>query len=108
TPYYFDYTDHTGKRRTERGFTDKGETERLAAMREHDTMLRRKGLIDPTQEKLADHRRSPIDEHLEAFERMLSAATNTEKHVRQSMSRLRKVISGCGVTLLADLDTEIV
>lgn len=106
--WYFDYTDHIGRRRTEKGFTDKGETERLAAKREHDAMLRSKGLIDPAQEKLANQRLTPIKDHLAVYERTLSAGTNTKKHVGMAMSRLRKIISGCNVKTIADLDSETV
>jgi hypothetical protein len=107
-PYYFDFSDHTGKRITERGFTDKGETERLAAMREQDAMRRRKGLIDPAEEKLAGHRLAPIDDHLAAFERKLAAGTSKAEHVQRTINRLRRIIDGCGVTSLPDLDTETV
>jgi hypothetical protein len=41
--WYIGYTDHTGKRHTVKGFTDRGETERLAARLEHDAELRRRG-----------------------------------------------------------------
>jgi hypothetical protein len=33
--WYIGYSDHNGKRVTRKGFTDKGETERLAAKLEH-------------------------------------------------------------------------
>lgn len=106
--YYFDYTDHNGKRRTERGFTDKGETERLAAKREHCAMLRRTGMIDPSDEKRAAQRLLPIDDQLSTYEQSLSAGTNTEKHVRLAMSRVRKIIDGCEVETIADLDSETI
>ena len=50
-PWYIQYFDHEGKRVTEKGFTDKGLTEQLAAKLENEAMLRKKGLIDPVAEK---------------------------------------------------------
>jgi len=45
TCWYIGYTDHNGKRKTSKGFSDKKETERLAAKLEHDVMLRKKALL---------------------------------------------------------------
>ncbi len=70
-PYTIQYVDHLGKRRTEKGFTDKGLTEQLAAKLEGDARLRTTGLIDPEQERYAEHKLAPIGEHLAAFEESL-------------------------------------
>ncbi len=107
-PYYFDYTDHHGKRRTKRGFTDKGETKRLASKLEDEALKRQSGLINLEEEKIAGHRRLPIMQHTEVFERTLSSGSNTKKHIGLSMSRLRKIIDGCGISSIADLETETV
>ncbi len=104
--WYIGYTDHTGKRRTRKGFTDKGETERLAAKLEHEVMLRKRGLIDPEQERNAEKRRIPLKEHLDAFEKSLTK--NTSKHVKLTMSRIRRIVDGCEFTVLADITIESV
>ena len=49
--WYIGYTDHNGKRRTRKGFSDKGETERLAAKIEEEARMILEGLIKPSQAK---------------------------------------------------------
>ena len=46
-PYWVQYTDHLGKRKTAKGFTDKGLTEQLAGKLESEARLRKTGMIDP-------------------------------------------------------------
>ncbi len=104
--WYIGYTDHTGKRRTCKGFTDKGETEKLAAKLEHEVMLRKRGLIDPEQENAAERRRAPLSAHLKSFEKSLGK--NTEKHVKLTMSRVRRVVEGCGMETIVDIEIEAV
>ena len=103
-PYLIQYVDHLGKRRTVRGFTDKGLTEELAAKLESEARQRTTGLIDPSQDRVATHRSTPIDEHLSAFEESLS--DNTEKHVKLTMSRVRRVVEGCGFETLRAIEAE--
>jgi integrase len=98
------FSDENGVRRTVKGFTDKGHTERLAAKLEHEVMLRRRGLIDPEMESFAAKRRRPLSEHLKAFEKSLG--TNTGKHVKLVMSRVRRVVEGIAADTLGDLTTE--
>lgn len=107
--WFVSYQDHEGKRRTAKGFTDKGLTTQLGAKLENEAMLRRRKLIDPKQEKIAAHATAPIKDHLTAFETKLrTTGNNTEKHVKLTMTRVRAIIKGCGVESLADLDEESV
>ena len=62
-PYWIEYFDADGKRAYAKGFTDKGLTEQLAAKLENEVMLRKRGMIDPAQERLLAIRQSPIAEH---------------------------------------------
>jgi len=102
--YFVSYTDHQGKRRMVKGFSDKGLTEQLAAKLENEVMLRKRGLIDPAQEKLAESRNLPIDTSLQAYEASLT--DNTEAYVELIMSRIRRTVDGCGFKTIGDLDTE--
>jgi len=79
--WYIGYTDHTGRRKTCKGFSDKKEAERLAAKLEHDVMLRKRGIIDPEQENQAKKRTASLAKHLQAFEKSLSMATGL--HVKK-------------------------
>ncbi|WP_152050932.1 tyrosine-type recombinase/integrase [Tautonia marina] len=103
-PYVIQYTDHDGKRQFAKGFTDKALTEQLAAKLENEVLLRKRGMIDPAQERLLAIKQSPIEEHLQAFDRSL--ANNTAKHRRLTMTRVRRVVEGCGFRTLADMDGE--
>ena len=105
-PYYVGYTDHEGKRRTRKGFTDRGLTEQLGAKLEHEVMLRRRGLIDPVQEKLAAQKKVPVEGHLHAFEKGLAHAT--PKHVKLTMTRVRRIVEGCGFATIGEIDGESV
>lgn len=102
--WYIAFSDHEGRRRTRKGFTDKGATEQLAAKLEHEAMLRSRGLIDPQQERLASQKSSSLDGHLEAFEKSLDA--NTAKYNKLVVSRVKKIIKGCNFATVADLQPE--
>ena len=102
-PYFIAYTDHEGRRRMRKGFRDKGLTEQLAAKIENEVMLRKSGLIDPQQERVAEQKRRPIEDHLQEFEGHLEGKGNTGKHVKLTLQRVRAVVNGCHVASLNDL-----
>ena len=105
-PYWIQYKDHGGKRRTAKGFTDKGLTEELAARLETEARLGKTGLIDPEQERQAATKLCPIKEHLTAFEESLS--DNSPKYLRQTMNEVRRITKGANLESLADFDPESV
>ncbi len=94
-PYYFNYTDHTGRRRMKKGYTDKGETQRLLDRMELEAGLRRSGQIDSHQEELAKLRQSAVEPHLVEFEQSLTRRKKSAKHVKLVMSRVRCIVQGC-------------
>ena len=106
SPYYIDYFDRDGERRTVKGPTDKGQAEQFAAKLENDAMLRRSGIIDPKLEELAQRRKSSVDDNLLEFEKALKRGKTTLKHVRLTMARVRTVVNGCGFKVLGDIDAE--
>jgi integrase len=103
-PWWIQYTDHLGKRKTAKGFTDKGLTEELAAKLETEARLRKTGLIDAEQEKVNETKLAPIAEHLAAFE--ASHGHHCPKHVKLLMWRVRRMVTGCSFLKLADLNVE--
>ncbi|QDS97084.1 Tyrosine recombinase XerC [Adhaeretor mobilis] len=103
-PYVIQYVDHLGKRRTRKGFTDKGLTEELAGKLESEARLRSTGMIDPSQERIAQQRATSIELHVTAFQESLS--DNTPKYVKQTSGRIRKIVTGCGFVSLACFETE--
>lgn len=106
TPYSIQYFDHEGKRRTVKGFTDKGLTEQLAAKLEGEARMRLTGLVDPEQERYWAHKSAPLKGHLEAFEKSLR--DNTSKHLTLTMTRVNRIVAGCDFQKLADVDREVV
>ncbi len=104
--WYIGYTDYAGKRVTRKGFSDKKETERLAAKLEHEAMLRKRGIIDPEEEKQAEQRKAPLEGHLKDFERSLGKTTG--KHAKLTMTRIRRIVTDAGMQLPADIDIESV
>ncbi len=105
-PYTVQFRDHLGKRRTQTGFTDKQLSEQLAARLESEARLRSSGLIDVDQERIAETKQSAIDVHVAAFEESISEQ-GTE-YIRHTKSRLNKIITGAGITSLAELTAETV
>ena len=102
--YSIQYFDHEGKRRTVKGFTDRGLSEQLAAKLETEARLRLTGLVDVEQERLAEHKGANLECLLDAF--TASLADNTAKHVELTMLRIRRIVIGCGFKKLADVARE--
>ena len=105
-PWYIDYFDHPGKRRTRKGFTDKSRTEQLAAKLENEALLRKSGMIDPKQEEFANQRKSVLESHLQDFEIGLQRRISTAKHVRLTISRIRRVVRGCEFETIGDISAD--
>ena len=105
-PYWIEYFDHEGKRRRKKGFSEKGLSEQLAAKLENEALLRRSGMIDPVAEKLAAERRTPMEEHLKAYEKNLKRRQTTAKHVKLTMTRLRTLMKQSKSERLAELSVE--
>ncbi len=103
-PWLIEYRDADGNRAYAKGFTDKGLTEQLAAKLENEVMLRRRGMIDPAQERTLAIRQSSIEEHLAAFDRSLD--NTTAKHRKLTMTRVRRLVEASGASVLSDLDAE--
>ena len=105
-PYTIQYDDQHGKRKTVQGFTDKGLTEELAGKLELEARLRTTGLIDGEVDRLAAHKLLPIEQQLNSFADSL--ADNSPKHVKLTMWRVRRVVTGCDFKKLSDVDGEAV
>jgi site-specific recombinase XerD len=100
--YWIQYTDHNKKRKTAKGFTDKGLTEELAAKLEGKVRMVTSGLVDHRHQRLAEHAQAPIEHHLTEFENSLQP--NTDKHVTLTMFRVRRIVTGCKFEKLGDVE----
>jgi len=105
-PYWIQYKDHFGKRKTAKGFTDKGLTEQLAGKLESEARLRKTGMIDPQQERYAEVKQAALKVHLDAFAESL--ADNSPKHCTVTKARVNCIVEGCGFTSLVDIQPEAV
>ena len=102
--YDFSYDDENGVRRTKRGFTEKRATVELAQEIERKVKRTKEGLIEPDKERHRKASRLPIHQHLSVFERSLK--TNSEKHVKLTMSRIRKIVEGGKIRMLREFTPE--
>jgi integrase len=104
--WYISYTDHTGRRRTKKGFTDKALSEQLGAKLENEAMLRQRGLIDPEDERIATQKATLLTVHLSGFEKSL--APNSSKYVKLVMNRVKRIIAECEFEVAGDINPDIV
>jgi len=115
---YIDWDPKTGRKRRRQTSTRQGDkavatqmAERLEAdarrhKQEADDLaeLRRRGLSDPVAERLADHGRVTLSDHLDAYEAVLEGKGNTADHIRTTLSACRSILDACGFVFPGDLD----
>ncbi len=104
--YTITYKDHNGKRRELLGCADKQASEKIANKLEADVMYRKRGLIDPAQEKLAENDRRSLEECVEAFRDYLDSKGGTDKHIAGTISYILAIIRECNFTTPATLDAN--
>ncbi len=105
-PYWIQYLDHNGKRRTTKGFTDKELSEELAAKLEAEVRMRKTGMIDPTMDRVAAQRLIPIETQFVEFKESIS--DNSPQYVQLTLGQIRRIAEGCQFETLADIDAEAV
>ena len=98
------YTDENGKRRKKAGYTDRRETERLAAKLEERAVKIKDGTIDPAAEKYRDHAALPLASHLADWTKALEAKGTTPKHVELFTGRAKRLIALLAGAKLSDID----
>jgi integrase len=104
TAWYIGYKDHTGRQRTVKGYTDKGETERYAAKLEEDARLIRDGLKAPDEDARIKAKKAPIDTMVEEFKLHLERRDITDKQIYETVSRLKKVVAGAKIRNISDIN----
>jgi integrase len=98
------YTDEHGQtKRVASRCADHDAAVELARELEPKAMLRRRGLIDPVQERHAEARQKPIAEHVASYVEFLSAGERTPKHVKSMEGYLKDVFARAGIERLSDL-----
>ena len=102
-PYYVQYFDENGRRRTVKGCTDKEATEALARKLEADAMLRRKGVIDPKADRYSATELKPLKDHLQDYYASLLAKGNTQKYAEMVKVRVENLLKQHKATYLSEL-----
>ena len=97
------YTDEHGKRRKKQGYTDKRETERLAARLEERSIKIKNGDIDPKAEAYRVHEGRSLADHLADFERSIHAKDATPKYVHMVVQRTRRMLDLAKAKRVSDL-----
>lgn len=107
-PYYIQFLDHEGNRRTTKGCPDKGVTEAKAAKIETVVQRIQIGLAEQAEldELLGKPHSDAWDEQVNAFEASLKRKNNTPKHVSLTVNRVKLVLKGCEFKSLADFDAD--
>ncbi|MGD9857436.1 MAG: hypothetical protein AB7U20_21045 [Planctomycetaceae bacterium] len=109
-PYYIQFFDHTGCRRTTKGCPDKGVTETKAAQIETLVERIKLGLAAPADldRALGQETGTSLKDHVRSFEVSLRRKNNTPNHVRLTLTRVRTIIKGCGFRGLGELSADAV
>ncbi len=102
--WYIGYDDEKGTRRTKKGFTDKRSTEDLALEIEREVKRKKEGLVNEDNEKRKVAADTPILEHIAAFEKSISR--NSGKHVKLTITRLKRLVADAEMKVLGDIDIE--
>jgi len=97
--WWAQYKGADGAYHRERGYTDRAATVALARKLEKRAARQAVGLVDEFEESA----RRPIAEHLNDFERDLTARGNTTKHVRLLVGRARRLFKAAGVASIGEL-----
>ena len=107
-PYYIQFKDHEGKRRTTKGCSDRGVSQAKAAQIETLVEKIKMGVAKETDLEVMLGRKQAdgLEPYLKRFENSLRRKENTEKHVKLTLSRIRLVIEGCKFQSLDDLDAD--
>ncbi len=102
--WYFSYVDETGKRRQRRGFTDKAATEKLAMKLEEEARMVREGI----RESSPEHEQLKVQLQLEAYLKHLLQRDVSATQVINLRLRIEKVIEGCEIRLVTDIEAQAV
>ncbi len=109
-PYYIQFFDHEGNRRTTKGCSDKGVSEAKAAKIETLIEKIKMGVAEVAELNaiLGRPDSEDFDQYITDFKKSLTRKKNTEKHVKLTISRIKLVIGGCGFTSLNDGNADAV
>jgi integrase len=100
--WYIDYKGADGIRKRVKGFKDKTATAQLAARLEKEAELEDSGIVD----KYKEHRKRPLAEHLEDFQKSLLAKGGTVKNAAQVKTRVERIFKECKFIFWDDIQAS--
>jgi len=100
--WYVKYRDAEGIEQRVKGYPDKEATRQMAARLEKEAALAQEGVVD----RYKEHRKRPLTEHLEDFQKSLLAKGNTVKHAELTLSRAETIVAGCKFTTWSDISAS--
>ena len=98
--WYGEYKDAQGITRRAPLMTDKAASQAKLNELVRNEERRSVGLFDPYEE----HRRRSVSDHITDYGAFLEAKDNSEQHVNQTISRIRRLAAGCKFERLSDID----
>jgi len=106
--WHMQWWDHDGKRREKStGTTDKRTAERILAERVKHTALKRQGVVDPTENRLAQEARKPLADHIAEYVRHSERSDQARESVEAKRRHLQRVVDA-GASRLKDLTPEVI
>ena len=73
---------------------------------ELESRQRRLGLVDSNEERRQEELNSSVELHLNDFEKSLRAKDASPKHIKLTMARIRKIVSGCEFERLRQIKAD--
>ena len=102
--YTAQYFDHNGKRRkAATGCHDKATAQQVADRLQSETALRKRGIVNTTQERYAAEARRHLTEHLEDFVQDLHAKGRTERHILATRRHIETIAEDCNAETIDGL-----
>jgi integrase len=98
------YRDENGVERRVPLAVDKAAAQAMLNELVRKVERRAAGLDD----RFEEHRRTPLADHLADFRQFLEGKGNTEKHARQTCTRVQAITSGCRFVRLGDVNPSAV
>ena len=104
-PWIIQWYDHKGDRRElSSRSTDKRRAEQIAQKLESDKLLRKTGIIDAASDQFVEHRKQPIDLHLDEYLADIRHRGCNPRHVQNVECQLKRAFSDIKAKHLNDLD----
>ena len=103
--YIASWFDENGKRlNRSTGTTDCDAAHQIASKWETDAALRRQGVINPSQARVADHSLRPVGEHIREYLEHCEHIGQDSTHRVTKKTQLKNLIEGICAARLADLE----